>query len=80
MSSSGDRSPLPAVAARMLAAAATDTYSGALSWLKMGRSMRKKQLPSRFWLKKAVDEECKFDHLSTAGGYLAAAWLHELDE
>jgi hypothetical protein len=46
----------------------------------MGRSMRKKQLPSRFWLKKAVDEECKFDHLSTAGGYLAAAWLHELDE
>ena len=30
--------------------------------------------------KKAVDEECKFDHLSTAGGYLAAAWLHELDE
>jgi hypothetical protein len=42
--------------------------------------MRKKQLPSRFWLKKAVDEECKFDHLSTAGGYLAAAWLHELDE
>ena len=35
---------------------------------------------ARFWLKKAVDEECKFDHLATTGDHLAAVWLRELGE
>ena len=40
----------------------------------------KDRVQARFWLKKAVDEECKFDHLATTGEYLAAAWLRELNE
>ena len=40
----------------------------------------KDSVQARFWLKKAVDEECKFDHLATTGDYLAAAWLRELNE
>ena len=40
----------------------------------------KDPVQARFWLKKAVDKECKFDHLATTGDYLAAAWLRELGE
>ena len=40
----------------------------------------KDPVQARFWLKKAVDEECKFDHLATTGDHLAAVWLRELGE
>ena len=40
----------------------------------------KDPVQARFWLKKAIDEECKFDHLRLTGDYLAEAWLRELQE
>ena len=35
---------------------------------------------ARFWLKKAVDKECKFTHLADTAEALAAEWLRELNE
>ena len=38
------------------------------------------RVQARFWLKKAVDKECKFTHLADTAEALAATWLRELNE
>ena len=35
---------------------------------------------ARYWLKKVVDGECEYKHLSDNGKAKAAGWLRELDE
>ena len=46
-----------------------------------GRSgLPEDRVQALFWLKKAVDKECKFDHLMDAGKHLAATWLRALNE
>ena len=46
-----------------------------------GRSgLPEDRVQARFWLKKAVDKECKFTHLADTAEALAATWLRELNE
>ena len=54
--------------------------------MKLGRAFYngKYSLPrdparAKFWLKKIIDRECKYKHLSKAGNELAARWLRRME-
>ena len=50
------------------------------AFLKGFHNLPKDSVQARFWLKKAVDKECKFTHLADTAEALAATWLRELNE
>ena len=60
----------------------SDLSAYRLGWafFEGGHGLSKDPARARYWLKKVVDKECKFKHLTDPAIAEAAEWLRELDQ